>query len=134
MRSRALSLTLGMVVMIGGAIFGVTPAQAQTSDCRAGHFCMWNDERRSGALDSMYAIAWQRGRISQQYVDRVSSVFNNSPRHVRIYQDYDQGGKFIQLAPGDFLPDLRGVVIYNPDGSFFDVNTFNDRASSYYVI
>ncbi|SNY69884.1 Peptidase inhibitor family I36 [Paractinoplanes atraurantiacus] len=62
--------------------------------------------------------------------DKASSVWNNTDRGVRFYQDTNQGGKYIHINPHDGRGDLSSVLIYNADGSVFGTNTMNDRISS----
>jgi hypothetical protein len=55
---------------------------------------------------------------------------NGLPYYVFLYQDYDEHGKFVRFAPGESLETLTQVPIYNADGSYFGVNTFDNRTSS----
>ncbi|TXC95094.1 peptidase inhibitor family I36 protein [Streptomyces sp. ISID311] len=130
MRSRTLSLTLGAAVLVGGGIFGVTPAQAAEPQCPKGALCLYEDIDFKKAKQEAWLSAGTRYHDLGQINDWVSSIANNTEFVVRVYQDKNEKGKYIKLYPGDALSDLRSVVIYNADGSYFGVNTFNDRASS----
>ncbi|MFI9332186.1 peptidase inhibitor family I36 protein [Kitasatospora sp. NPDC052868] len=134
MRSRAFSVLLATAALVGGVTLGATPAQAAGEDCPSDFVCLYEDTGYNGLRHDF------RGRLGAIQLnavlngmanDRTSSIVNNTNLVERFYQNYDQGGKYIKLYPGWAAADLRRVTIYNADGSYFGVNTFNDRISSF---
>ncbi|BCL26188.1 peptidase inhibitor family I36 protein [Streptomyces aurantiacus] len=132
MRSRTLSVAFGTAIMMGGAIFGAAPAQA--AGCPADSLCLYNDTDYEGIeydFRSRLGCITLNAVLNGQANDRASSLYNNTGLVQRLYQDYEEGGKYIKISPGQAYADLRSIGIWNADHSYAGVNTFNDRISSF---
>ncbi|MEU0135768.1 peptidase inhibitor family I36 protein [Streptomyces sp. NPDC006296] len=113
-------------VLLSGA-----PAQAAESDCGSNQICLFQDYGYGGRMLNITRIGTCIENLKGwEFNDITSSVINNSPVTVRLYQDIGHGGKYVRLTPGEKIANLSSVTIYNNDGSWFGVNTFNDRTSS----
>ncbi|MFS8201743.1 peptidase inhibitor family I36 protein [Streptomyces sp. CWNU-52B] len=131
MRTRALTGISAAVLAVGGLLVSGTPAAAAESDCGAGRICLFKDYDYNGRILEITAIGTRVDNLKGwDFNDATSSVVNNSSVTVRLYQDLNQGGKYVVVAPGQRIANLSSVPIYNADGSYFGVNTFNDRTSS----
>lgn len=133
MRSRVFSVATAAALALGGAALSATPANAAASDCGSGQVCLYKDYDYNG---SMLVVAYlglpDHDLKDDGFNDVTSSVINNSSSSIRLYQDVWYSGKYIQVNAGERIANLSSVHIYNADGSYFGVNTFNDRVSSTY--
>ncbi|MGI5447535.1 peptidase inhibitor family I36 protein [Streptomyces sp. CA-243310] len=127
-----LAAVAATALVTGGVLAGSgVPAQAAESDCGSNQICLFQEYNYGGRMLNITRIgACIPNLKGWEFNDITSSVVNNSPSTIRIYQDIGHGGKYVKLAPGERIANLSSVAIYNNDGSWFGVNTFNDRASS----
>jgi hypothetical protein len=125
-----LAIIPAVAMAASAALLSAAPAHAAASDCGAGAFCVFKSTNYF--VDwRVFSIPAASGCINlTDFNDTASSAINRSGKTVRLYQDYNKGGKYVIVAPGQSIPDLTSVPIYNNNGSYFGVNTFNDRTSS----
>ncbi|MGV9557303.1 peptidase inhibitor family I36 protein [Streptomyces sp. NPDC003401] len=122
----ATALVAGGMLVASGA-----PANAAESDCGTNQICLFQDYNYGGRMLNITRIgACIENLKGWEFNDITSSVVNNSATTIRLYQDIGHGGKYVRLTPGERIANLSSVTIYNNDGSWFGVNTFNDRTSS----
>ncbi|MGV9943591.1 peptidase inhibitor family I36 protein [Streptomyces sp. NPDC003401] len=133
MRSHIFSVATAAALALGGTALSVTPANAAVSDCGSGQVCLYKDYDYNGAMLVVAYLGLPNHDLKNDgFNDVTSSVINNSSSSIRLYQDVWYSGKYIQVNAGERVTNLSRVHIYNADGSYFGVNTFNDRVSSTY--
>ncbi|MFS8362147.1 peptidase inhibitor family I36 protein [Streptomyces sp. CWNU-52H] len=120
-----------MTLAVGAALIAAPSASAAESDCPSGQICLFKDYNYGGSMLWISRFGTSDSDLKREgFNDVASSVVNNASWSVRLYQDVYFGGKYIDVAPGQRIANLSSVPIYNADGSYFGVNTFNDRISS----
>lgn len=132
MRIRVLAGVAATALVTAGVLVGSgAPANAAASDCGSNGICLFQDTYYGGRMLDITRIgACIENLKGWEFNDITSSVINNSSTTIRLYQDTNHGGKYVRLLPGERIANLSSIVIYNNDGSWFGVNTFNDRTSS----
>ncbi|MEU0135767.1 peptidase inhibitor family I36 protein [Streptomyces sp. NPDC006296] len=131
MRSRAFCVAATAALALAGATLPAAPATAAASDCGPGQVCLFKDYDYKGQMLVVARFGLPHHDLKEDgFNDVTSSVINNSAVGVRLHQDVWYGGKYIDVNAGERIADMSRVHIYNADGSYFGVNTFNDRTSS----
>ncbi|MFF5075646.1 peptidase inhibitor family I36 protein [Actinoplanes sp. NPDC000266] len=125
---RLRSISVALAVTLAGVFGAAVPAQAAGANCDNGYFCLFADTNYAGTRTLLAGGACATNVGSAN--DKASSVYNNTGYTVRFYQDTNLGGKYILVAAHSGASALSSVVIYNADGTFFGINTLNDRISS----
>ncbi|MFD5065187.1 peptidase inhibitor family I36 protein [Streptomyces sp. NPDC058394] len=116
----------------GTAIPSKDPTSISAGGCDTrGEICLYDDVAFEGARMDISASDCP---VSLANNDSVTSVVNNSPEYIVLYESTDHGGRFINIFPFSKIPDLRAkefTVFHNDGNVAFTRGEFNDVLSSF---
>lgn len=140
MRLKPLILIPAVALAICAAVASATPAAAAASACPAGKFCIFQDTEFGGELfvaDSNCHSNLSGESYPGNYPgvnDSASSIVNNTSQRVRLFENTNYGGRYIDVQANAKITNLKNnsFVIYNNDGSTNQIlGAFNDVISSF---
>lgn len=145
-RKRTTATVLAATAAMGStAVAVINPADAAakhpSQSCPGQTFCEWSDSGFNGPVrwwspngsDSNYSgNHYSNGPSSLTLNDTVSSVWNNSGRWVKLFNDANGGGHTLCVAPGG-ASNLLSNFKKDPKFPTTWHNNWNDSISSHYT-
>lgn len=132
---RVIAQAAAAALLVGGGVVLASPAQAASSHCSVGYFCIWRDKdfQTDGVGTSLKSIYYSLANYAGSYYsgtsfsanDSASSFWNRSgtSQSVYIYKYADAGGVSFKVPAGSGRNNLATSL---------DPALWNDTISSAY--
>ncbi|MFJ4152991.1 peptidase inhibitor family I36 protein [Streptomyces galbus] len=112
-RARTLAAAAALAATVGVGIINAPTASANSADCPANEFCMWQHSNYDGIL----AYSSEPQPDLHDFNDRATSFWNRTSSWISVYRDNNYGYCLANISPGSSSPNVG--------------NALNDRISSF---
>ncbi|MDG4758649.1 peptidase inhibitor family I36 protein [Micromonospora sp. WMMD710] len=113
----------------GAALAVASPAAAATPACEANTICLWEHKNWEGQKVSLPRCTPSLGGFD----NKASSFYNNTGLYLRLYENNDYSGRYIEIPAGFSYWNLhdRKFTVRHANGELFaSPGEFNDVTSS----